>query len=331
MNIGIGKIGQKILFDREGKEAKRSNNNGNFDVYKFCSILFDNFEDDRFFLVGDSDYGHCEKRWGNVLDVSQVQEEYYKSVDVLFAYGGLPSDDDKVLRFVRESKCDWAIFSTDSRCLCDDIRVFKDPVGIYSMGSRQVCINDRSIESTYLGLEKCIAYKHRSETYKKDVKCIVSTSESKEYDRVGSILKVIGKTDVPVYGRCPSYVEDGRFKGEIQIREMHCLYSRAKTSLCSPIDRGWVTGKYMECLMFDVIPLFTFDYGCDIIIKDDSLVSMLKVSDEASFASMVERIDKDDTFRVGLLERIKKSVGYDDAVSGKAVCESIRRLKDGVL
>ena len=55
--VFVGKAGQKLIFDRDSKEAKRNNMNGGLDVYLFFDLLFKNFSDVEFYMLGDCDSG----------------------------------------------------------------------------------------------------------------------------------------------------------------------------------------------------------------------------------------------------------------------------------
>ena len=55
MNIAIGKLGQKLIFNRESKEGIRSATNGNASVWSFYNLLITQRKHDNFIFVGNYD------------------------------------------------------------------------------------------------------------------------------------------------------------------------------------------------------------------------------------------------------------------------------------
>ena len=91
--VFVGKAGQKLIFDRDSKEAKRNNMNGGLDVYLFFDLLFKNFSDVEFYMLGDCDSGI--KKYSNVKYIDTIEALNGKEFDCRLIFAGVYNKDDR--------------------------------------------------------------------------------------------------------------------------------------------------------------------------------------------------------------------------------------------
>ena len=124
MNIGIAKIGQKVFFNRNAKEVKRSNTNGNFGCYRLLSLLFELNKKDTFYFFSKNDL--CIGSYDNVFPFVANP----KDLDCIILIPGLVLSEDDVytLNEISNCKCKLVILSDDPRCLRETLKNLKDQI-----------------------------------------------------------------------------------------------------------------------------------------------------------------------------------------------------------
>lgn len=335
MNILIGKVGGAgITFNRKSCKALRSNNNGNVDTYNFFKILLDNLKDCNFYIIGENDYNTLSdvEKYDNVkgsclLDTNNVD------IDVCFIMGGLTSYDNNAYKdnvdipmFLNRSKAKWYLFSTDPRCYCNYPWLTNKPKKIFSLGNDVIKIaREEVVVEPLMEMLSLTCYKYKKTNCDTKTKlCVISTSESDTYPRVENMLEIIGDNNLPIYGRCPSYKHDDRFVGEVKVDEIRKVYCKSCTTLLTPIKTNWFTGKFMESLMYDMVPLFGEDYGTDLLLNDKNIKDILTCNNSDFLQKMFLFSHK--YYRKTIVEKLKNLVYYEEMVSGKKFMEIIQKL-----
>lgn len=273
--IFVGKIGQKLIFNRKSKECDRSNTNGNVGAYLFFKLLFENNKNDTFYVIGDNDLNTFKNEYENVIDASKYTMLELMNIkpDVGVFLIGLLNEmnpGNKVIEFINVSKIRWLLVSDDPRCLDTKAKDIKNlPRKIISQfsGSIDFCGKNYFVEYVPIETASCYGCDFLQDSIKeKDF--IVVANTAGDYDRLGIVDNLTdGIENVEIFGRIDKdeYKSDKRFKGEVKFSEMQEIMRSTKTTLLVPIKPGWVTSKYIEALMNGVVPIFYKDYGIGIL------------------------------------------------------------------
>lgn len=282
--IVIGKFGQKLIFNRESKEACRSNTNGNVGAYKFFKLLIENNPDVIFVVLGDNDLNTFDKiPFDNVIDGFRMGLDSCLRDDIDFAIcliGLIDKDSSEGIleRFINESNVKWLLVGDDPRCLETNYSFKNKPYSIILQFEGDMIFSDKNYKVSYIPIERASCYEEDlSGEYCKSKNITVIANTAGNYDRVGIVSNLIKYIDdVSVYGRVDEAVlnSNNKFKGEVSFNKINDIMKESKMSLLVPIKKGWVTSKYVECLMNDVLPIFYEDYNYKLlgIHKDDMCV-----------------------------------------------------------
>ena len=342
MNIVIGKIGSKLIFNRNSSDGSRSNNNGNIDAYNFCRILFDTFPEHKFCIIGRNDYSDLlpHERWENVVSwvdckVGETLSEF--KPDAGFILGGLTEHDAgyrpiecPIVNYLNSHDIPWWMLSTDPRCFCSDPALISRPIEVFSLGNKFAKIgqNLRDVYSLPAMLSLTCYKPQEFPSIDKKIGCVVATSDSPTYPRVDMILELIGNKNINVYGRClrANIGVDMRFKGEVPAKEMQSLYLASKMTILSPIFHNWFTGKIAESLMFGMVPVFNSDYGFDLLSNNSDLKRLLLCNNKDDFHKRYKLFTTSQSPRLEVLDELKKSINYEGLSNGSAMHDFLAGL-----
>lgn len=278
MNIFICKYGQKVIFNRNSNESKRSNTNGNVGLYKILKLMFERNNDTFYFLSKNDTLEH----FNNVIDCS---EKYLKDidnilVDCLIVIAGIKEyeNDERLIEILNYKKCNkFIIISEDPRCLKSmsmDERLKNVPDVIISQFEGEVIFKDKVVKVRYAPIQAALCYKEKDEKEIcfNDRLLAIANDSGVDYNRIEILKKLIEGIQCDVYGRI--FDDDIKclngvlYHGEVTFEEMQNVIRKSFYSLLIPIEKGWCTAKYLECLMFNVLPIFYVDYNVEIIGLD---------------------------------------------------------------
>lgn len=319
--VFVGKAGQKLIFDRNSKEAKRNNMNGGLDAYLFFDLLFKNFSDVEFYMLGDCDSGI--KKYSNVTYIDTIEALNGNEFDCGLIFAGVYNKDDRLCKYLtKKNKTKWYMFSTDPRCLMQNVQLNKYPEKIYALSNSCVVYlqsfeNAKLFRTHYLPLERLMIMSNiKPPKIDKDLSVVISTSSSDIYDREKYIINYVkiatsffGENKVQVYGRLKeeNIKKLGKqYKGVLDYDEFIKVFRRAKYTLCMPSNEGWVTSKYIEALNNDVVPFFHKDYGVELIKN-------------------VKNIEYEEDFEK-CLKSIKNQLNYDENYKGEEIIKEIEKI-----
>lgn len=287
MNIAIGKIGQKIIFNRNSEACDRSNTNGNVGTYLLIKLLIENNKDDTFYIISNNDLDCFETLpFENVVDASKMSHKTFKSlrIDAMFILTGLTSfeQDESFIDVVNNLNTKYILLSDDPRCLdsvAEDFRFKRKPDEIISQFQGKYNFKDKEYDVKYIPIERASCYKQKiDEPCKKEIDLlIVSNTSGKDYDRVQIVSSLTkGMKGLNIYGRLSDkerkLLGESNCKGEVKYTEIESLFKRSFSTLIVPIKKDWVTSKYVEALMHNVIPIFHSDYNTSLLNVDDLIV-----------------------------------------------------------
>lgn len=287
--IAIAKIGQKIIFNRNDTLVKRDNSNGNYELYQMLRLLFDNTQDVDFYIISDNDiattniYNHVKDSYGD-------KPKKYDATIVIAGLGDYENNlySDTLFNTINLSD-KLLLISTDPRCLEStliDKRLTKQPNKILSQFEGTVNYDGIIYNIDYAPLETSTAYEHKLDAsldnyFNKTKKLVViSNSSAKEYGRIEKVSKLLDSfKDVEVYGKIiPEEVKllnKQHYMGSVKYNIIPKILKASDTTLIVPIDKNVVTGKYIEALMYNCIPIFYKDYNIKDINKPNEHISKL--------------------------------------------------------
>lgn len=146
--------------------------------------------------------------------------------------------------------------------------------------------------------------------------CVLN--QTQKFDRL-SILKDYIK-DIPnveVYGKWPDDVyEDERFKGSLDFDELHNKLKEYRCSFMIPIDKGWVTTKYIELLSEGVIPFMHEYYDGNKVLD---LPEYLRVKSPEDLVKKINAVCTDDSLYYSLLTECIENIFTDNLLSGHSL------------
>lgn len=304
MNILLGKIGQKIIFNRDSKDCDRSNTNGNVGTYLLFKLLIENNEDYTFFVASDNDlFTFDVNPFKNVVDVSLFDHEYINklNIDVMIVLTGLTQfeKDNRFIDILNNVDAKLMLLSDDPRCLdsvSDDERITRKPDLIISQFDGVYNFKGTDYHVKYEPIERASCYKCDIFDSEKEIDMvIVSNTSGKEYDRVKIVSEIIGDTSgLDIYGRLSDdervMLGEDNCRGEIKYTEMQKVFRKAYSTFVVPIKKGWVTSKYVESLMNGVLPIFHEDYNTELLEANDLII--VRNKDEFADALDVVKYDK---------------------------------------
>lgn len=305
--VGIGKIGQKLIFNREQELAKRSNTNGNVGAYLFYKLLIENNPDIDFYMIGDSDLETFETPpYDNLFDVTKWKLSNHKrmsdvyDLDYCIMIIGLlkETNDDIALEILNHIGTKWLLIADDPRCLNTKAKdIINMPTKIVSQHPTEMKFAGKTYKVNRLPIETASAYQQEvinpfDKLGKAEDDFVVISNGTADFDRTGIVSRMIECIDnTKVYGRVPSSVmrENSKFVGEVDFESINNIMKTMKTTLLVPISPGWVTSKYVEALLNGVLPIMHVSYGYnylngkndfDVVTSPYSLKQLLDYYDE---------------------------------------------------
>lgn len=269
MNFLVGKIGQKLIFNRNSNEAKRSNTNGNFGAYKLFQLLFEQNKNDTFFVIGDNDL--IPNQFENVYNAYDLSINILKNIKQTFGIF-IPSilNDKRVINIINTLKFPYIILADDPRCL-DELNknnLLKHlPTLIISQFEDSYIFKNVLYNVKYIPIERAIIYNNYIQNNinlkSKTITTSVIANITNEYHRLEIVDELTkNQLDVNIYGRLDiNKIYRKQFKGEINYLKIIKIMSQSLSTLLVPIKPGWVTSKYVEALMNNTLPIFYKDYN----------------------------------------------------------------------
>ena len=263
MKYYIGKLGQKLVFNRDSSLANRSNTNGNVGAYTFFNLLIECMKDDVFVSCFNDDLENSEY----LKQHSNIKKDKIENDGIGIFMLGMVYDADfyQHIEMLNKTNLPYYIFCDDIRCLTSfsrlDIELTNLPIKIYGQSICTICIKDKVYNVEYAPLEKTILYNAKSIDVKKTLDCIILANDSNnEYDRLSVVEKIV-KDKIDVYGRLKkNQVYSKNFKGEVTYDESQLLLSSSYTTLVVPVSSKVITSKYIEAIINGTFPIFHHDY-----------------------------------------------------------------------
>ncbi len=268
MNIGIAKIGQKVFFNRDSKEVKRSNTNGNFGTYKLFTLLFELNKLDTFYMLSKSDLDLTI--YPNVIPCCADQNK----LDAIILLPGLVlhKSDLDTLEVIKNSKCKLVILSDDPRCLRETLKYLKRKPNFVGMQNNDfVYWNNKVLDGFYVPLEMAQNYKFKRPIYfyKQFDFTVVANDSGDKYNRIKILSELISDINVNIYGRISdekkAILGKNKCRGEVEYSEMQRILSKTLSTLLIPIEKNLVTSKYIEAIQNRVVPIFHKDYNIGLL------------------------------------------------------------------
>lgn len=300
MKLSIAKVGQDVVFNRSDSRVDRSNANGNVGLYKMVKMLNDllGMEHD-LFMVSGNDISSFNGGL-SIKDCKDNPQEAVMMSDVILVIAGLSTyeKNDVLLDVISSSRKPVIILCEDPRCyrsMDSDERFSRFNVKLVlwqTYFSASFPWHGRWVQVKYFPLQMASAYEHserQAPSISEKVEDIIiaantSSGDGSAYDRASVLSSVLREVSgVKVYGRLSS-TERGMLAkqdiiGEVKYDEMQEAMRSASSMLLVPIERGWVTSKYVECLMNRVLPIFHVDYESSLITTKLPLFQVLNCDD----------------------------------------------------
>lgn len=287
MRISIMKVGQDVIFDRSDSRVDRSNANGNVGLHKIVKMMNDILsESHELFMLSGNDISRCNDESINIIDYKDNPEEAVKMSDVIVVIAGLSTyeKNDRVLEVISSSCKPVVLLCEDPRCyrsMEEDGRFADFNVKLLLWQTYSDSFQPWSgkfVRSKYFPLQVASAYEHDESSMPsfgdKDVDFIVSANTSlgggSKYDRVKILAGLLqDQCNISVYGRLSVAEKSMLWRqdciGEVKYDEMQSAMRSASSMLLVPIEEAWVTSKYVECLMNNVLPIFYADYEVSLV------------------------------------------------------------------
>lgn len=296
-NIGLVKIGQEILFDRE--KVKRSNTNGNFETYQLVRLLAEQNRQINFYILSQNDI------LGNIENLYNAQELNIKpSTIILFA--GISTQGKYVLSdsiYEALATCqNLVIISTDPRCLestLSDERITKKPNTILSQFEGLYQLNHYV---KYIPLETATSYKSERQLYqnKTTLLSVIANSSGNNYNRINILSSLmINMSNIDIYGRLSkdeqTSLEHHSYHGEVEYNMISNILTNSVSTLLIPIEKNMITSKYIEALMYNSIPIFYKDYATSLLkvtSRTRKLIQELTVSDSIELSIVLDKLKR---------------------------------------
>ena len=223
------------------------------------------------------------------------------------------------LEFIRDTVGIPAIqISTDPRWHWED--VFPDR-GIKTLGQYEYKTKT-GVEVHYNGVEHLSTIMWPIPEFNSDehVLEMILISNAKPIERFLELEEYILKDygSVPVYGTVLEGKENSYpgLKGRLPYAEAWRQQRSAKITLIVPIEKGWVTSKYLECLYRGVLPILhpTYDQRNLLDIPES-----LRAKDKSDFDSKVRYWLSNDQEREEMVKILQKKFFTPEDQSGKTI------------
>ena len=171
--------------------------------------------------------------------------------------------------------------------------------------------SDKFVDSVYAGMETnfCVRYDYTEEVNtKRNIPFMVILNEGKP-SRYGLMKEwVLNDFDnVEVYGKWdhPEAETDSRFMGSIHLDDVIRKLDNVKFTFIIPIEKGWVTAKYIEMIHAGVIPFLhpTYDEQNHLPIP-----GFLRPKTPKEFKERMDRLLNDEEAYLTVLKGLRKAV-----------------------
>lgn len=265
------KPGQKVFFDRNAIEVKRSNTNGNYGTYKLFQLLIELNPQDNFYILSESDltnttYPNAYPTCSNI-----------NSLDCIIILPGMilkPSDKHllySLLNYIGKI----IILSDDPRCLRSTLQyLYKMPSFIGMQNNGFIVVDRKLYQGHYVPLELATCYKLNKPTIPYKTKNIIAIANTTpDHYRTKVLNSIIGEIKLPIYGRLSEEEVEllGKEKciGEVEYNEMQNILASSMSTILIPIEKGLVTSKYIEAIINKSIPIFHKDYNIRLLGLED--------------------------------------------------------------
>ena len=98
--------------------------------------------------------------------------------------------------------------------------------------------------------------------------------------------------DVAIYGKwSKEWSSDERFKGPVRFNDLKSLLHDTKYTFIIPIQKGWVTAKYLEMIAYGVIPFYHPWYDTQ---RWTGIPDFLRVSNPYTLHKRIEMLENDE-------------------------------------
>ena len=323
-NIFLAKVGQKILFNRDCEEAKRSNANGSVGISNLVKLLIENGKEHTWFLMSESNYSG---EYQNVIDCQNISYTdfmfYQRKIEYGIIISGMPIYKGNRCTFIDKLKefagIKTILLNEDPRCLeamCKfgevaghvDNYVDYRPFKIFGLCQYQQCtFNDITYDVEYIPLEHSLAFRAKvQEPIERKGHVIISNTVGNN-QREKIIEKLVADDNIQVFGRFEN-LKVNNYCGEVKYEDIQNIMSRIQSTLILP-NGDWVTGKYIECLCYNVLPVFYSTYDTDLIFRETSVKSGYKIAQAKgrnSYRNILGIMDSDDAgIQAGIIAYIK--------------------------
>lgn len=124
--------------------------------------------------------------------------------------------------------------------------------------------------------------------------------------------------DVEVYGKWEhkSAITDSRFRGSVHIEEVQRKVTATKYTFIIPIDKGWVTSKYIEMIHAGCIPFFhpSYDEQNHLNVPD-----IIRVKTPQQLLDTIELMENDEDLRISTLKELQKNILKEEYYTGEFI------------
>lgn len=273
IKIGVAKYGQKVIFNRDSIECKRSNTNGNVGLYKMLKLLFENNKDIAFYMLSANDT--CDE-FVNVFnydgrDTSELE------LDALFVVAGLgeyEKDEAFIERLNNLKAKKFFIISEDPRCtysMSRDSRLTRIPDMIISQTIGWHEFKGKQVRVVYEPIQTSICYQEKlnDDFVFNDELLLIANTAGENYNRPKIASELTKGIRFSAYGRLSDNDKEllghENCKGEVIYDEMEKIIRKSLFTLLIPVDRYWCTAKYLEALMNNCLPVFYDEYNTGLL------------------------------------------------------------------
>ena len=269
-NVLFGKLGQQVVYDRNLPEAIRSNTNGNYEAYNILLMLSKIL--DNVYMVDDNVLMSFEQQKESNI---HLITDFAPRIDYAFILLGVSEQfmSKKLLDLIN-SGIKWYALCSDPRCL-NALTGFitNPPIEVFAGANGLPCeIAGKQFVTKYLNIEASNVYGESVASQSKLFRCkhnkmIVVANETNTWDRISDVKHMtsgIPHENIIIYGRCKEELKDDRFGGEKTVQFIYNSQLHSKVTYVAPIEPGWITAKYLECVCRGVIPLLSNTYATTI-------------------------------------------------------------------
>lgn len=327
--IAICKYGQKIIFDRSSISANRSNTNGNVMLYKLLIFLFEKFNNDEFYLMSDYD---VKPNYKNVYNYSK-----HLSYDTFILIGGLAEyeNNEELINKINNIKCDKIILlSEDPRCITSISKDKRLNIGvdeIIGLSNKEIEFCGFYRKINYVPLELLMSYNNNYELHYKEFTnnpFIIANSTFSQYERINKLNDLI-KFKIEHYGRLSeqdkkiiednSYITNG---GELNYKDIISKYESHYINIVIPIEKGWVTSKYVESLLYNCMPLIYKDYNLKLI--DNKIIDKYSFENSEELLKIINKIENNKEQFLEDLKELRKEL-IDENYNGDKLYNELKK------